>query len=262
MRKDLIVATLGTFCLTITLFTIIPIRSQTTPEYDPWKDINDDGYIGIDDIVSVAENFGALGTPINKTALLLELQSKVESLNASVLQLLSEVASLQTELALLKTDFADLNASLAELQSIVETRIPKKGYISVPAAAFVPYNNTFNVKTWDRLLNYENVTVSFFGSIQLPHGAIVKNVTFYWYDVGEEDLMFRLVRYRQGMGTNMVQVFSSGSPGWGSTSTNSITSPTVDNNLYAYHLYVSIPASSSHTDYRFNYAVIEYEYSA
>jgi len=248
MRKDLIVAILGTFCLTVTLFTIIPIRSQTTPEYDPWKDINDDGFIGIDDIASVAKNFGASGTPINKTELLLELQSKVESLNASVLQLLSEVASLQTE--------------LAELQSIVETRVPKKGYISVPAAAFVPYNNTFNVRTLDRLLNYENVTVSFFGSIQLPHGAIVKSVTFYWYDVGEEDLMFRLVRYRQGMGNIMVQVFSSGSPGWGSTSTNSITFPTVDNNLYAYYLCVSIPASYSHTDYRFNYAVIEYEYSA
>jgi len=63
MRKDLILAMLGTFCLTVTLFTIIPIRSQTTPEYDPWKDITDDGYIGIDDIVSVAESFGGLGDP-------------------------------------------------------------------------------------------------------------------------------------------------------------------------------------------------------
>lgn len=63
MRKDLILAVICTFCLTVTLFTIIPIRSQTTPEYDPWKDINDDGYIGIDDIVSVAESFGALGDP-------------------------------------------------------------------------------------------------------------------------------------------------------------------------------------------------------
>jgi hypothetical protein len=63
MRKDLIVVILGTFCLTVTLFTIIPIRSQTTPEYDPWKDITDDGYIGIDDIVLVAESFGGLGDP-------------------------------------------------------------------------------------------------------------------------------------------------------------------------------------------------------
>ena len=138
MRKDLIIAILGTFCLTVTLFTVIPIRSQTTEPYDPWYDLNDDGIINIYDVVLVANKYGTTGTPINKTELLLELQSKVESLNASVLQLLSEVASLQTELALLKTDFADLNASLAELQSIVETRIPKKGYISVPAAAFVP----------------------------------------------------------------------------------------------------------------------------
>jgi|Deesub1362A_J573_1020465.scaffolds.fasta_scaffold00551_13 hypothetical protein len=63
MRKDLIVAMLGAFCLTVALFTIIPIRSQTTTEYDPWKDITDDGYIGIDDIVLVAESFGGLGDP-------------------------------------------------------------------------------------------------------------------------------------------------------------------------------------------------------
>jgi len=59
----LLFAILCTFCLTAALFLAIPIRSQTTPEYDPWKDITDDGYIGIDDIVSVAENFGALGDP-------------------------------------------------------------------------------------------------------------------------------------------------------------------------------------------------------
>jgi hypothetical protein len=79
MRKDLFFGILCTFCLTAALFLAIPIRSQTTPEYDPWKDINDDGYIGIDDIVSVAENFGALGTPINKTELLLNLTAKMGS---------------------------------------------------------------------------------------------------------------------------------------------------------------------------------------
>lgn len=34
------------------------------PSYDPWLDVNDDGYGGIDDIVSTAEHFGASGDPV------------------------------------------------------------------------------------------------------------------------------------------------------------------------------------------------------
>lgn len=46
-------------------------------DYDPWCDINDDGKIDIKDIASVALKFGTTGTPINKTGLLLELQSRM-----------------------------------------------------------------------------------------------------------------------------------------------------------------------------------------
>jgi len=44
-KKDLIIAIVGTFCLTSTLFTMmIPTRSQTSNgTYDPWYDLNDDG---------------------------------------------------------------------------------------------------------------------------------------------------------------------------------------------------------------------------
>ena len=46
----------------IALLIYAPITtSQIEKQYDPWKDINDDGYIGIDDIVRVAESFGGLG---------------------------------------------------------------------------------------------------------------------------------------------------------------------------------------------------------
>lgn len=61
-KKDLIIAVLATFCLTATLFMVIPTRSSPG-EYDPWVDINDDGKVNIADIFSVAKAFGTSGDP-------------------------------------------------------------------------------------------------------------------------------------------------------------------------------------------------------
>jgi hypothetical protein len=51
-------------------------------EYDPWIDLNDDGQIDLYDAVTLAGATGAFGTPINKTELLLDLQAKVNGLEA------------------------------------------------------------------------------------------------------------------------------------------------------------------------------------
>jgi len=51
-------------------------------------------------------------------------------------------------------------------------------------------------------------------------------------------------------------------PGLGSSYDDTINYATVDNSQYMYTLYVNIPYSASHTDYYFNYAIIEYEYPA
>ncbi len=56
-------------------------------EYDPWMDTNDDGRIDMRDIGNLARMFGAEGTPINKTALLLELQARIDALNATLTSL-------------------------------------------------------------------------------------------------------------------------------------------------------------------------------
>jgi len=60
-KKDLIIAVLATFCLTLTLFGIIPTRSAGT--YDPWVDTNEDGKIDGKDIAAAAKAFGTLGDP-------------------------------------------------------------------------------------------------------------------------------------------------------------------------------------------------------
>ena len=79
-KKDLVIVVLATFCLTATLFMILPTQSSPDNGYDPWADLNDDGVINILDISNVALRFGTSGEAINKTALLLELQSRVEAL--------------------------------------------------------------------------------------------------------------------------------------------------------------------------------------
>jgi len=115
-KKDIAVAILATFCLTSTLFMIMPIQSQSgVGEYDHWMDINDDGIIDIFDIAAVAIAFGAEGAPINKTELLLSLLSQVENLGARVGTLEAKVANLMTALVEHEARIAALEAKLQSL---------------------------------------------------------------------------------------------------------------------------------------------------
>jgi len=82
MKRSLIVVLL-TFCLTATLSMIIPIESRVG-YYDPWLDINDDGNIDMKDVAAVAKAYGSVGEPINKTALLLEIQDRLDNLEDMV----------------------------------------------------------------------------------------------------------------------------------------------------------------------------------
>jgi len=103
------------FITLILAITLVPVSTQqAVDEYDPWYDINDDGKIDIKDVAGVAIKFGTEGTPINKTELLLELLSKVDDLNASVLEL-------QGHIAVLETMVGGLEATVAFLEGRVET---------------------------------------------------------------------------------------------------------------------------------------------
>jgi hypothetical protein len=72
--------------------------TSSQPTFDPLLDVTGDGYVGIDDIVLVAEHFGASGAPINWTQLLLdvsELQAKVNALNATTASLDQRISALE-----------------------------------------------------------------------------------------------------------------------------------------------------------------------
>jgi len=69
-KKDLFVAVLATFCLTATLFLMMPTRSQSPlGTYDPWVDLNGDESIDIYDAIILAGHFGTSGTPIAKASI-------------------------------------------------------------------------------------------------------------------------------------------------------------------------------------------------
>ena len=57
------VSTLVNLMLSAVLVVSIAANLTGAVDYDPWHDVTDDGYGGIDDIVSTAEHFGASGDP-------------------------------------------------------------------------------------------------------------------------------------------------------------------------------------------------------
>jgi hypothetical protein len=127
--------------------------SQASKQYDPWMDINDDGIIDMRDITQLCLNFRAMGTPINKTALLLEILSKIDNLSISL-----------------------------------NTRVPKKGYISISPAAFTPYTDTQTYLKGDSGLWGQG---RFDVNVQLPNGVtltkmiarVTDGLTNGWIDV-------------------------------------------------------------------------------
>jgi len=70
--------------LVLLTLAFIPLSSQQGGgTYDPWIDTNDDGIIDVYDLQAMGSIYGTSGTPINKTDLLLELESRVSALEAA-----------------------------------------------------------------------------------------------------------------------------------------------------------------------------------
>jgi len=136
------------------------------------------------------------------------------------------------------------------------------GYISVSAAAF--WSNSDDAWIGGYLENRGTSDVYFYGSVQLPHGVTVTNVTFYWHDEDTSDnITFYLLRlsptdtalYAMSSGT------STGSGGYGSTTDESIGYPTIDNSIYSYVFWVQIPVPApEYASLRYMHGTIGFAY--
>jgi hypothetical protein len=177
-KKYLVALMLSAIILTLIL---IPISgSQTTPQYDPWYDLNDDGIIDIYDVVSVCAIYDSKGTPINKTALLLELQAKIDSLNASLLDLKAYIETRITELETIideqQSRILELEAELAILNA---TKLGKPDYDSFkdPEVSGWKYLQPDIPWRFDHHLNTTNVIVY----LVFSNDSVGTNINHHWY---------------------------------------------------------------------------------
>lgn len=139
---------------------------------------------------------------------------------------------------------------------------PQTGYLSIPSAAFRPLQDGYDfTNNENRLMNVDGTSDYYFAPVYLPHGATVTRMTFYWYDNqtdynGTATLFRKDLNNLSSSAVSMASV-SSGSGGFGSSSTTAITNPTIDNSRYAYVLQWELETSSI-----WGYAVvIEYTYT-
>jgi uncharacterized small protein (DUF1192 family) len=99
-------------------------------------DLDDNGQINILDAIDLSNVYGTSGSPINKTSLLLELQDKIDSLNASLLGL---EANLEIRIPILEASVGELESKVATLQTTINTlesriaTLESPGYMKAPA---------------------------------------------------------------------------------------------------------------------------------
>jgi hypothetical protein len=143
----------------------------------------------------------------------------------------------------------------------------QQGNISVSYSAFVPTDtDAFDVYYTPGLGLYNrwNTPLDCIAPLQLPHGTIITNATFYFYDNEDSYFEFWLIRENQtdydvvGLAYNSPGLDT---PGNDYISLSNLDYATVDNNNYHYYLYISFPGTvSSYLNYRFHYALVEYEF--
>jgi len=217
IKKDLIIVVLATFCLTLTLFGVMPTRSAGT--YDPWLDMNDDGRIDGREIGFVEKFFGTLGEPINKTALLYNvndtltaLLSRIDSLNVSLLDL---EAYFGTRINTLNATLVEQQSRIAELESeIAVLNATKLGTPDYDSGWFDISNGGQVIKTHN--LSTTNVLVFMVGKYSNSSSPYIHQRFYggeetwpnywgaYWLDLTETTI--RVVRQAQDVLWNNVRV--------------------------------------------------------
>jgi hypothetical protein len=115
----------------------------------------------------------------------------------------------------------------------------KTSYVSVSAAAFSPLDDNYMYTNSGNTLDPTDMSSQYYyAPVQLPHGATVTKIEFYWSDLSG-DYNGHCYLYRNDMQAGedtLGTVDTSGSSGVGSSETSTITNSTIDNSQYAYYL--------------------------
>ncbi len=137
---------------------------------------------------------------------------------------------------------------------------PVTGYLSIPAAAFVPADN-YNSKTLNSgsfIRPNGSLPENIYAPVHLPHNAVITEMTAHWRDTysgGDGTITL----YRSTFAGNLApvaQVSTSGSGGDGSSSDSNIDAAyaRVDNSGFMYYVNAYLPTDG--TDYVGIYAVV------
>ena len=124
---------------------------------------------------------------------------------------------------------------------------PVVSYVSIPAAAFRPYQNGYTFTNDGRTLTPGDASSSnYLAEVQLPHGATISNFTFYWTDGATNNGAASLYRIDLTGNETIMAIAntSGGGPGSGTTSSSSdgsIIHPTIDNSQYSYYVWLDLP---------------------
>jgi hypothetical protein len=141
----------------------------------------------------------------------------------------------------------------------------KTGYVSIAGNSFTPRSHLAKYhKYYYGIKEGEDIDIIcyFFAPVQLPHGATVTKLTFYWSD-GDPDYDVHLNLRKLHMTDNytlMASASSTGSGYDGSSYDDSISDATIDNSQFCYSLYLFW--DSGLADYIIAYgAIIEYTFT-
>jgi hypothetical protein len=130
----------------------------------------------------------------------------------------------------------------------------KTGYLSIPAAAFTPTDDT---TSWHNTGTQLHGQYFFIAPVYLLNGATVTKVTFHWRDdAATYDGVLTLTRNNMdGSCHQLASTPTSGNSGYGISYDDTIDYALIDNSIYSYHFVCTLD-----TDIWLNGVIIEYNY--
>jgi hypothetical protein len=137
---------------------------------------------------------------------------------------------------------------------------PGHGYVSVSAAAFRPTADGYDfTNDGNYVINLDDSSLSWIAPVQLPNGATVTKVTFYWNDTHASlnaYLHLKRVSWDAPSAWGMATASSTGDGGWGSSEDPSIIYSDIDSSQCGYYLQADLPKTAT----QLHSVIIEYSY--